>query len=161
MLLAGRRTRTVDLFLVRGQCLLLPGAEVTLGAPEERSRVGVLFVLLQRGLVRDLEFAQLAAEGGPWPVLVVLSNMVGEVCCKLKIIIVTNFPRKKNIFSYFSKFKICLHLMAELYEQASHLYGFSLVWTLRCLVRSDFVLKEEEHPSKVQMKGQSPVWVRR
>ena len=37
--------------------------------------------------------------------------------------------------------------MAELYEQASHLYGFSLVWTLRCLVRSDFVLKEEEHPS--------------
>ncbi len=101
VLLAGRRTRTVDLLLVRGQCLLLPGAKVTLGAPEERSSVGVLFVLLEGGLVRDLEFAQLAAEGGSWPVLMVLSNMVGEVCCKLKKIIVTDFPRKKNSYIFF------------------------------------------------------------
>ncbi len=103
MLLAGRRTRTVDLLLVRGQCLLLPGAKVTLGAPEERSSVGVLFVLLEGGLVRDLEFAQLAAEGGSWPVLMVLSNMVGEVCCKLKKIIVTS-PGKKIRTFFYSKF---------------------------------------------------------
>ncbi len=42
-----------------------------------------------------------------------------------------------------------------------HLYGFSPVCVLRCLVRSGLVLKELEQFGCVQMKGLSPVWLRR